>query len=47
MIVPSAAKRIADVPPPTAAADSEFVTRIQPPSAVLNVASPSGYGGSM
>ena len=42
VIVPSAANRVADVPPPTAAADSELVTRIQPPSRVLNVACPSG-----
>ena len=35
------AKRIAELPAPVAAVDSEFETRIQPPSAVANVAWPS------
>jgi hypothetical protein len=40
-IAPSGAKRIAELPAPVTAADSEFDTRIQPPSAVANVAWPS------
>jgi hypothetical protein len=41
-IEPSGRKRIADDPAPEAATDSEFETRIHPPSGVENVAWPSG-----
>jgi hypothetical protein len=36
---------MADVPAPLTDSDSEFVTRIQPPSAVGKVACPSGKTG--
>ena len=42
---PFGLKRIADVPAPATASDSEFVTRIQPPSRVGKVAWPSGKTG--
>jgi hypothetical protein len=42
---PSGRKRIADEPAPVAASDSEFVTRIQPPSPLGKVACPSGNTG--
>lgn len=42
---PLGRKRMADVPAPAGESDSEFVTRIQPPSEVTNVACPSGKIG--
>ena len=42
---PFGLKRIAEVPAPADASDSEFVTRIQPPSRVGKVACPSGKTG--
>jgi hypothetical protein len=44
-MAPSGRKRIADEPAPLTDSDSEFVTRIQPPSAVGKVAWPSGNTG--
>jgi hypothetical protein len=44
-MAPSGRKRIADVPAPAGARNSEFVTRIQPPSVVEKVACPSGATG--
>ena len=42
MIVPSGPKRIAEVPAPPAASDSEFEVSAQPPPGSGNVAPPSG-----
>src|SRR5215210_1216157 len=42
---PFGLKRTAELPAPAGASDSEFVTRIQPPSRVGKVACPSGKTG--